>query len=242
MIVGYNGSYISGIGNFIPTIQTGGSSQTLITNVAATPQAFNTLGSSNTITVSSYTGSNTFQNGTYIASASSVSEGKQAWNMFYGAISKSIASDYWHCAYSGQGYNQHPYGGSGIYVGGGGTGQFQSTIVQVAGTINGEWAQIKIPYSLRLTSYSLYPRGGVNWSSRWPTQLYVVGSNDGSTWYQLDSRSIPTSPGATTNPLTYTVTTPNSYSYFRVITNTVNAGNPVIHYGDWTLIGSVYVS
>lgn len=241
-IYGFKDGKISGNGIIYKPVSSGGGGVSSGVLVTAIPQAFNSVGS-NTLTVSSYTGANTFQNGAYIASASSISEGKQAWNMLYGAVSKSInTADYWHCAYSGNGYNQHAYNGSGVYVGGGGTGQFQSTVVQVAGTIAGEWVQIQLPYKLQLTTYSLYPRQGISWTSRWPTQLYVVGSNDGTTWYQVDSRSIPTVPSTSNGnlgPLTYTTnTTTASYSYYRVITNSVNAGNPVIHYSDWTLTGN----
>jgi hypothetical protein len=209
---------------------------TTIPLVSAIPQAFNTV-SSNTLTVSSYT-VNTFQNGTYIATASSVSEGKQAWNMLYGAVSNSInTADYWHCAYSGwDGYTQSPYDANGSYVGGG-TGFFQSTVVQVAGTIAGEWVQIQLPYKLKLSTYSLYPRQNIGWFSRYPTILYVVGSNNGTTWYQVDYRTLSSTPATNLGAITYTIIPNTGYMYFRLITNALNAGNPAIHYGDWTLTG-----
>jgi len=209
---------------------------TTIPLVSAIPKPFNTV-SSNTLTVSSYT-VNTFQNGTYIASASSVSEGKQAWNMLYGAVSNSISTaDYWHCASSGwDGYTQSPYDANGSYVGGG-TGFFQSTVVQVAGTIAGEWVQIQLPYKLKLSTYSLYPRQNIGWFSRYPTILYVVGSNNGTTWYQVDYRTLSSTPATNLGAITYTIIPNTGYMYFRLITNAVNAGNPVIHYGDWTLTG-----
>ena len=210
-------------------------------SVNAIPQAFNTV-SSNTLTVSSYTGTSTFQNGTYIASASSVSEGKQAWNMLYGGVAKNINNtDYWHCAYNGNnGYTMHPYNSNGIYQGGGQSAYYYTTTVQgLIPSVSGEWVQIQLPYKIQLTTYSLYPRLGLDWSRRSPTIIYIVGSNNGTTWYQVDYRNITPPSSTNYNPYVFNpTTTTTSYSYFRLITNQVNAGGGVIHFSDWTLTGN----
>ena len=212
---------------------------TTIPLVAAIPQAF----SSNTLTVSSYT-ENTFQNGTYVASASSyAAAGTEAFKMFNG-----ILNDIWHSGYNGNSvgsvYNQQPYNGSGVYQGGNTNGLVTwSTTIQSVGSIGGEWVQIQLPYKLQLTTYSLYARQDLNWSARYPTIYYVVGSNDGTTWYQLDYRTFSGPITPSNGPLTYTTSSNNNYySYFRLITNasiTVGANTAVIHYGDWALTGYV---
>jgi hypothetical protein len=199
----------------------------------ATPQAF----SSNTLTVTNAL--NSLQNGTYIASASSYTAvGFEAFRIFYGAL------DLWHSAYSGNnGYTQFPYNTSGVYQGGGSGPLTYSTTIQSVGSIGGEWVQIKLPYKLQLSTYTLYPvqGAGVNWATRYPTIYYIVGSTDGTTWYQVDYRTFSGPITPSNGPLTYTTTSnTNYYSYFRLITNKVQAGtsgDAVVHYGEWNLTG-----
>jgi hypothetical protein len=203
----------------------------------ATPQAF----SSNTLTVTNAL--NSLQNGTYIASASSYAVvGTEAWRIFYGAL------DIWHCAYNGVSvgstYTQQPYSTSGVYQGGGSGLVTYSTTIQSVGSIGGEWVQIKLPYKLQLSTYTLYPPqgAGANWATRYPTIYYIVGSTDGTTWYQIDYQTLSSAPTNTTGPITYTINTLSRYMYFRLITNAVNQGGYVIHYGEWTLTGNVSTS
>jgi len=176
-----------------------------------------------------------------VASASSLT--LDAWRMFFGGISKGTdKGTYWHSGYQDTGYQQYPYkGDSGLYQGGG-TGYFWSTNVEVAGSIGGEWVQIQLPYKLQLTTYTLYPRQNLAWNYRYPTKFYVVGSNDGTTWYQIDYQTLSSAPTNTTGPITYTINTLSRCMYFRLITNAVNPWGNVIHYGEWTLTGNVSTS
>jgi len=201
--------------------------------VSATPQAF----SSDTLTVTSAL--NSFENGTYTASASSYVSGAEAFYSFNGNI-----NDIWHSAYSGNnGYTQFPYNTSGVYQGGGSAPLTYSTTIQSVGSIGGEWVQIQLPYKLQLSTYTLYPPqgAGANWATRYPTIYYIVGSTDGTTWYQVDYRTFSGPITPSIGPLTYTTTSnTNYYSYFRLITNKIQAGgsgDAVVLYSEWNLTG-----
>jgi len=209
---------------------------TSATLVNAIPQPFNTA-SSNNLTVSSYTGDNLFQNGDYVASASSYS-GFQPWRMFYGAVANSITNDYWFTAYKGvNNYTTDAYSSSGLYVGGGSPEHYYTAAMQDGSLIAGEFVQIQLPYSLQLTTYKLYPQTGLKWSQYSPVIIYVVGSNDGTTWGLVDYQHITTYPD-NENPYIFNpTTTTSSYSYFRLIINQIRNGNAVT-FSDWTLTGN----
>lgn len=225
-ITGSGGAKITGNGNISFTR----------TTIDATPQlAFSTAGA-NTLDVTSYTGSNTYQNGRYIASASSSAGANYPYNAFDGSL-----NTIWHCAYTGiNGYSQQPYVlATGLYQGGG-SSYVYATAVNGVGSIAGEWLQIQLPYQLQLTTYSLYPpQITFTWLTRSPKIFYVVGSNDGVTWFQVDYQNLTSFPNDY-KPLTYNATTnTNAYSYFRIIINTVYITNSddVVHLSEWKLKG-----
>lgn len=225
--------------------------------VDAIPQPFNTV-SSNTVTVGSYTGDNAFQNGEYAVSASSAPAAFPVWKMFYGAVANygvagktSNLNDFWHCQYTGggAGYTTNPYI-AGSYQGGGLPQYYYTTTIQgVVGDIAGEWVQIKLPYQLQLTNYALHPRkdegankgwlSGYAGTTRYPKKFYVVGSNDGVTWYPVDYEFLSAAPSSNLAPLTYNpTTTTTAYYYFRLIINQMNSTCDVVHFSDWTLKGN----
>lgn len=97
-----------------------------------------------------------------------------------------------------------------------------SRVVNISGLGNivGDWIQIQIPYSLVLGHYSIFPWTANNGGAK---TWYVVGSNDGTTWYQLDYQHL--SSRLNSVDLTYfSVTNSVSYSYFKIII-TEYAGN-----------------
>jgi len=167
------------------------------------------LTSDNT-TISGITGSNSFMNGAYVVTYSSNASTAYGWYAFDSNISTTI----WHSAYNGAGYTiQDPYNTT---YQGAGSGYYWSTVVS-GQTIGGEWLQIKFPYAFMLTSIVVNTRSdipGWNWKA-----FTIAGSNDGSTWTLVDSKSYTTLP---TSGDTLPITTPNGrYSYYRFIITSV---------------------
>jgi hypothetical protein len=188
-----------------------------------------------TTAISGITGSYNFMNGIYIASTSSYSEGGIPYKLFDGTD-----TSIWHCAYmnapaSSLGYGQNPY--STTYQGGG-TGLYWSTVVS-GSTFNGEWIQIKFPYTFLLTSYKIYTRKDATIISGWNWKSFVLaGSNDGITWTSVDSRTY-TTPVPTSGD-TFNVTSPSvKYSFYRFIITSVTAvQNNVATCGELNLFGT----
>jgi len=112
------------------------------------------------------------------------------------------------------------YNGSGTYVGTVSTSFSNSSVI----TAYGEWIQIKLPYALLLTGYSMVPRSDF-YKYQFPKSWYLVGSNDGTTWYAIDYQNYAT----ITNITYYSANSygnKNYYSYFRIIVlNITSNGN-----------------
>ena len=108
-------------------------------------------------------------NGTYISSMSSIyAVDLEAYRAF-----DSNASTFAHTLVY--------YGNSGVYTGP------NTTSVINTGSISGEWIQIKLPYSLSLSGYRILPRSGS--PGQFQNSWYMVGSNNGTTWYAIDNRT-----------------------------------------------------
>jgi hypothetical protein len=84
----------------------------------------------------------------------------------------------------------------------------------------GEWLQVKLPYPLQLTDYSIlnqvtYSMTSTNYSE--PATWGIMGSNDGSTWYLVDGQNTnPTTGGALRSLKTSCA---QSYTYYRLVIN-----------------------
>jgi len=171
---------------------------------------------------------------TYTASASSTLPGGgfEAYRAF-----DMIASNRWISA--GGMYN-----GNGIYIGG------VNTIIQGIGAVAGEWLQLQVSVPLVFHSYS-YTSGDAP-LIRLPKQYYIVGSNDGSTWFPLQYVYMIVNPYAVStaykragnymiinytgnqtifgdiNGYGNTISYPTSisqYNYFRLVIQTTYSGN-----------------
>lgn len=102
-----------------------------------------------------------------------------------------------------------------------------STTLNTGTVITGEWISVQLPFNFIVTSYKLTD---ITTYSRWPKVFYLLGSNNGSTWYQLDYTSLTSTPttiytnakGNQVYSTTKAVTTINSYKYFRVVVNLSN--------------------
>jgi hypothetical protein len=160
--------------------------------------------------------------GTYIARGSSLysSVTGPAWRAF-----DNDTTTYWETT-----DNQ--------YTGTPGTVYGGTQTTTVGGTAYpGEWIQIQMPTALVLSSYSMY--GRVNFTYRMPYNWIVAGSNNGTTWTQVDSRSGQGSWRGQ-DPISYTVVSTTAYLYFRLVVTAIvdGTGGSPVNLGQWTINGS----
>lgn len=131
-----------------------------------------------------------------------------------------------------------------------------TTVTQNVGTISGEWFQIQSSVPLVASSYSYIP---FNMACTAKT-YYILGSNDGATWYAIQSASYgatnPCTNGTTqTTPIIMNssgvqtvvagatgslttvayATTTTAYTYFRLVGTTTWTGSPAafLQYGEF---------
>ena len=155
-------------------------------------------------------------NGIYISSASSVYLSNNTYSS-YRAFDYNTNS-FWN---STSIYNTSTNNGS--Y-----TGTVTTYITDTGQTQAGEWIQIQLPYVLSLTGYSILPRGS-SFLFQFPKKWFLVGSNDGTTWYAIDFQSYTTISSYMTYYSGNSYQNTNYYSYFRLIIlnivgTTVNTG------------------
>lgn len=152
--------------------------------------------------------SSTISDLTYVASASSVlGTSWEIWRAF-----NKLESDGWHSAST---YSLTT--GAAIV-------ETAPTTTVSGTTLNGEWLQIQLPTSVALGYYTIVPRTNLE-PQRSPSTFTVAGSNDGSTWFTVDSRSglVWDSNTKTFNMTSYSSA---SYRYYRLITTVV--GNSAV--------------
>ena len=115
-----------------------------------------------------------------------------------------------------------------------------TTSISGIGSVGGEWLQIQLPMAIILASYTLQVRSDSYYAIQAPGQWYIVGSNNGSTWTNIQQIT-STSWTASSQVNTFTLTNSAAYSYYRiVITNcytTAGGGSGYIAIGDWALFG-----
>ena len=146
--------------------------------------------------------------------------------------------------------NSGTYNGSGAW-----TGSAAAVLIQNVGSISGEWLQLQSNVGLLMQSYTFSCGGPVNQT---PKTYYIIGSNDGSTWFPIQYVSMGSNPyttnystastyittnqsgsqnlvvGANTAVLTCTTfsTTVNTYTYFRILVTTTHGGG-VAELSEW---------
>lgn len=199
-----------------------------------TPITLPTVFTNNNLVVDSEVGSNSFKNGKYIVSGSSIgSKGNDVYNVFRNQKVTGWTSGNPNTGFSNFSYEQN----TGNYIGGGYGYLFNTGIV--GGTvIYGEWVQIKLPYDINITSYNLlsyFP----NSQSKCPQMFSVVGSKDGYTWYLIDSQNIQTFLDER-SPLNFNVTSNNTFNHFRLIISKLRGGdnNSInVNLLQWNILG-----
>jgi hypothetical protein len=142
----------------------------------------------------------------FVATASSVNTQTNV-NQIYYAFDKAGTTRW---ASSGAAANLYGGGtaGANTYTG--------TTTTTVSGTaVAGEWIQLQTPVPYRLSSYIM--TDGNARQKQWT----LAGSQDGITWYTIDSQNLQT---VLTTPVTYSsFTQPGVYSYYRLIVQVVTA-------------------
>ena len=148
---------------------------------------------------------------------------------------------------------------SGAYVGNAGNSAVTTQTTNISspgpGNVNGDWFQIQSSIPLVMKNYQ-FATGGL--ANQMPKTFWIVGSNDGSTWYPIQYCSFSVQPSSTNNALisgvvtvgaasstvgsaTLTTSTPstmaNAYTYFRLIALTVCAtsGANNLEIGEWLI-------
>jgi hypothetical protein len=142
--------------------------------------------------------------GTYVASASSEFGGgnvEVSWKAFNN-LSTGITTTYTSTAVW-------------VYA----TGAYSGSVLTTVSGIDraGEWIQLQMPQPILLSYYLI-----TSISTRYPNTMYLAGSNDGTTWTLLDSQS---GLSWSTTTLVFTVNSTTSYSYYRLIVNSIMALN-----------------
>jgi hypothetical protein len=82
----------------------------------------------------------------------------------------------------------------------------------------GEWLQIQLPTPIALTSYALTIRSDAP-TSQGPNTWRIAGSNDGTTWSLVDEETNVNTWSATNLTQTFTTSSAQRFSYFRIICN-----------------------
>lgn len=101
-----------------------------------------------------------------------------------------------------------------------------------------EWLIIQVPTGITLSSYSMYARSGFTY--RMPKNFKIAGSNDGSTWTTVDTRTNQTTWTGQT-PITFTTTSSTVYTYFALCVTAITSQSGStnnLSVGQWTLNGS----
>lgn len=167
-----------------------------------------------TCVVSNQTAPYTFLNGTYIMQTSCLTNQVNNGGTLYYAFSGEGSSDQMQSP-SGT------YNTSGVY-----TGSVSTTVSGSA--VTGEWMQIFLPYKLLVTTYSIVTGaagGGSSYNAMFPKNFTLAGSNNGTSWTLIDSR---TGYSATSANGINRFTAPTQtvyYTYFRLIGNAVGTGS-----------------
>lgn len=154
-------------------------------------------------TITNQTGNFTFANGVYSFLCSSTSAGSPGGSL----VDAFVGTNVYNVWLSPLNYNA-----SGAYIG-------TASTVSSGTTVNGEWQQIKLPYTLYITTYSVNSNavgGGGTWNQMFPKSFYLCGSTNGSTWTTIDNRTGLTCAANGFNNFTAPTQTVG-YTYFRLV-------------------------
>ena len=138
-----------------------------------------------------------YGNGTYITSASNVLTGADTFKAF----DKTTGALGWST-------------GTTHYAGGPPATYIFSPPSSTTGFGNGDWLQIQLPIAITLKSYSLSTRNDSDFTQI-PVNYYILGSNNGTSWTQIDYRTGLVFVQNETK-LLYTDSNTTAYLYYRI--------------------------
>lgn len=178
-----------------------------------------------------YTESAMYAGGTYTVTASSQWDAPlQAWKAFEKV--NAAHTDAWHIG--GAFYSTT----TGAYIGSVSTTQVYDVATGTQGAVAGEWLQLQLPAAVRLFSYQLAPRVGIEQQS--PYTWQVLGSVNGVTWDKLDQRTAFTFPATAAQTFNLAGSaTATAYAYLRLVVQAKrpNAPDGFMSVGTWDLFG-----
>jgi hypothetical protein len=184
---------------------------------------------------------------TWTSAASSAANGNTY--LSYYAFNNALTAPDWACVNSGSYTSATP----GVAFG------TAPTVTNITGlpsgtSVQGEWLQLQSSAPLIMNSYVCASGGTASYA---PRTYFILGSMDGTNWFNLQSVSLSTNP-TTSNFSTYspailvnstsaqtivgqvsaiatttsTAYSANAYTYFRIIITTVFTG-PTVELGEW---------
>jgi hypothetical protein len=203
----------------------------------------------NTVTVAVASHIPTFYNGIYDFSASSFNNAGASDGPPFRAFDRALGNC-WYSSINGDlgttgvFYNQNPYSSvSPFAYQGGNTGNVVNnyfTTVVGAQTISGEWLQVKLPYSFGVKTYTIVYDNSVVQSTAltfMPSEFYLVGSNNGTTWTLIDYRTFDQTTLLYSSSYSL-VSQASNYTHFRLITTKLKGNGGYVRIGDFILSGS----
>lgn len=168
-----------------------------------------------------------------------------ALKLFDGRITTFWQTPYIKSSKSGyqDGYTQDAYN-KGKYVGGG-KNKYHKTMLTDGTTVDGEWAEIQLPYQLILTEFFLHAAlNPQKYAGRFPTKFFVLGSNDGNNWVKLTyKQKVPADDMNDIEdslPVEYTIQNNMfSYSHYRLVISEMFElpDNNSVTLSEWALFG-----
>jgi hypothetical protein len=189
-------------------------------------------------------------NGKYVVSSSSFSSDK---NMPYLVFNGNVNEEFWQSDYADNKtisynktyplYNSNPYSGeeSSIYQGGGSNENTWITKYKMNNenkTLMGEWIQIKLPYKVSLTKYSLMTPDYSEYCT-FPNTFFVLGSNDGNFWELLDKQNTKDLFLNDNNPFReFEINNDRPFSYYRLVISEMKNKINKIMLKQWNMFGT----
>jgi hypothetical protein len=163
---------------------------------------------SNILELKNLTGKDSYKNGIYTVEASTFTIGNEPY------IGFTTINSGWQSTKS-------TYDNLGTYL-----GKFKTKINGI-GDVFGEWLQITLPYSIKLTKYKLI-NTTLEGGKFCPKLYYIVGSNDNIIWYNIDYKNLTNIP-TPSDVSTYDVLNNNLYfNTYRIVVNKNFGSNSVI--------------
>jgi hypothetical protein len=151
----------------------------------------------------------TLSDGIYTVSTS----GEWGGGISYTAFNKSFTDVGWHTNATTAAYDA-----SGNHI-----ATTTTTNIDGSGTYKGEWLQLQLPDSIKLSKYKIFCR--YNTANYFPRAWKLLGSSNNSTWTTLDFKDEILYTNSISYYTTFNITNNNYYNYYRIVINKSNSGS-----------------